>query len=103
MLTEQAMEDFKAFIDRSIAYATVTISGKTKEYKLHRREYLKDGRIAVYIQVTPQSDETVTVEKVQIFNYSGKLWVDKTEKIELNQAQQGVLYRFTFSINETVG
>ena len=103
MLTTQAMEDFKVFIDRSIAYAKVTISGKTEEYKIHRRERLKDGRVAVYIQITPQAGKTVTVEKVQLYNYGGKLWAEKSEKIELSQVQEGVLYRFTFFVKEVEG
>lgn len=103
MLTAQAMEDFKVFIDRSIAYAKVTISGKTEEYKIHRRERLKDGGVAVYIQITPQAGKTVTVEKVQLYNYGGKLWAEKSEKIELSQVQEGVLYRFTFSVKEVEG
>ena len=103
MLTAQAMEDFKVFIDRSIAYAKVTISGKTEEYKIHRRERLKDGRVAVYIQITPQAVKTVTVEKVQLYNYGGKLWAEKSEEIELSQVQEGVLYRFTFSVKEVEG
>ena len=103
MLTAQAMEDFNVFIDRSIAYAKVTISGKTEEYKIHRRERLKDGRVAVYIQITPQAGKTVTVEKVQLYNYGGKLWAEKSEEIELSQVQEGVLYRFTFSVKEVEG
>ena len=103
MLTAQAMEDFKVFIDRSIAYAKVTISGKTEEYKIHRRERLKDGRVAGYIQITPQAGKTVTVEKVQLYNYGGKLWAEKSEEIELSQVQEGVLYRFTFSVKEVEG
>ena len=103
MLTAQAMEDFKVFIDSSIAYAKVTISGKTEEYKIHRRERLKDGRVAVYIQITPQAGKTVTVEKVQLYNYGGKLWAEKSEEIELSQVQEGVLYRFTFSVKEVEG
>ena len=103
MLTAQAMEDFKVFIDRSIAYAKVTISGKTEEFKIHRRERLKDGRVAVYIQITPQAGKTVTVEKVQLYNYGGKLWAEKSEEIELSQVQEGVLYRFAFSVKEVEG
>lgn len=103
MLTAQAMEDFKVFIDRSIAYAKVTISGKTEEYKIHRRERLKDGRVAVYIQITPQAGKAVTVEKVQFYNYGGKLWAEKSEDIELSQVREGVLYRFTLSVKEVEG
>ena len=51
----------------------------------------------------PQAGKTVTVEKVQLYNYGGKLWAEKAEKIELSQVQEGVLYRFTFSVKEVEG
>ena len=43
------------------------------------------------------------LEKVQLYNYGGKLWAEKSEKIELSQVQEGVLYRFTFSVKEVEG
>ena len=53
MLTEQAIEDFKSFIDRTIAYAKVTINGTESKLVIHRRERLEDGRVAIYLQITP--------------------------------------------------
>ena len=47
MLTPQAIEDFKDFLDTIIAYAQVTVNGKTEKVRIHRRERLKDGRVAV--------------------------------------------------------
>ena len=100
MLTPQAISDFKDFIDNTIAYAKVTVNGVTEKKAITRRERLKNDRVAVYIQITPQINETVTVEKVQLYNKNGQLWAEKTEKIELSNVQEGVLYRFVFDFEE---
>lgn len=54
MLTTDAINDFKDFIDNIIAYAKVTVNGVSEKKVIHRRERLKDGRVAVYVQITPQ-------------------------------------------------
>lgn len=100
MLTEQAISDFKHFIDDIISYAKVTVNGVSEKKLIHRRERLKDGRVAVYIQITPQESGAVTVQRVQLYNKNNKLWADKAVNIPLNNVQDGVLYRFTFDFVE---
>lgn len=100
MLTTQAKEDFKAFIERIIAYAVVTVNGKAEKKVIHRRERLSDGRVAVYISITPQLGTAATIQKVQLYNTAGKLWAEKAEDIQLSNVQEGVLYRFVFDFVE---
>ena len=66
MLEPQAFEDVKAFLDDIIAYAVVTVDGEEIKCPIHRRERMKDGRVAVYIQITPEERRSVTVQKVQL-------------------------------------
>ena len=68
MLTTDAINDFKDFIDNIIAYAKVTVNGVSEKKVIHRRERLKDGRVAVYVQITPQVSGTATVQRVQLYN-----------------------------------
>ncbi len=98
MLTAQAKEDFKKFIERIIAYAVVTVNGKEERKIIHRKERLPDGRVAVYISITPET--VATVEKVQLYNTAGKLWAEKEEDIHLSSVQEGALYRFAFDFVE---
>ena len=100
MLTQQALSDFKDFIDRMIAYAKVTINGSERKYAITRRERLSNGRVAVYIQITPQATSKVTVQKVQLYNINNQLWAEKTESIDLSTVRDGVLYRFVFDFTE---
>ena len=99
MLTPQAFADLQVFLDDVISYAAVTIDGETEKYPIYRREHLEDGHTAVFIQITPAIAD-VTVEKVQLFNKNNQPWAVKTEKIPLEEAREGVLYRFTFKFLE---
>lgn len=100
MLTETAIDDFKKFIENIIAYAKVTINDVSEKKVIHRRERLEDGRVAVYIQITPQISGMATVQRVQLYNKNNELWVDKEVDIPLNNVQEGVLYRFVFDFTE---
>lgn len=100
MLTTQAKEDFKSFIERIISYAVVTVNGVATKKAIHRKERLSDGRVAVYIEITPQLRTTATITKVQLYNTANKLWAEKSESISLSSVQEGALYRFVFDFVE---
>ena len=100
MLTTDAINDFKDFIDNIIAYAKVTVDGTTTKMRIERRERLADGRVAVYIQITPQASYEVKVTKVQLYNKNNRLWAEKTEDLPIKNVQEGILYRFVFNFEE---
>lgn len=100
MLTPQAIEDFKNFIDNIVSYAQVTVNGKTEKVRIHRRERLKNGAVAVYINITPQLNTEATIQKIQLYNKNKQLWAEKTEDIQLSNVQEGALYRFVFNFVE---
>lgn len=76
ILEPQAFEDVKAFLDDIIAYTVVTVDGKETKCPIHRRERMKDGRVAVYIQITPEENRIVTVQKEQLYNKIRQLWAN---------------------------
>lgn len=100
MLTADAINDFKDFIENIIAYAKVTVNGSTSKAVIQRKERLADGRVAVYINITPQLGTTATIQRVQLYNKNNKLWADKAENIVLSNVQEGALYRFVFKFEE---
>ena len=100
MLTPQAIEDFKGFLDNNIAYAKVTVNGEAKKVPIHRRERLKDGRVAVYFPIDARGQTDVTISEVQLFDTNNDLWAAKAENILVRGVQEGVLYRFTFDFKE---
>lgn len=100
MLTDKAIAGLKSYIDRTIVYARYKINGTYYKAAIHRREYLKDGRVAVYFYIVPQAGNDVTISEVQLFDTNNDLWATKTEAIVIRGVQKGVLYRFAFDIRE---
>lgn len=100
ILTESAIEGYKATTEITIAYARYKIGGEYYRVAIHRKERLKDGRVAVYFSIVPQAGKDVTISEVQLFDNNNKLWASKAEKIIIRGVQEGVLYRFTFDFKE---
>lgn len=100
MLTERALESFKQFVERNIAYAMVEYEGELHKAKIQTKERLKDGRVALSISITPEVSGTTTITKIQLYDIGNQLWAEKDEAIRLKGVQQGVLYRFSFNFKE---
>lgn len=100
MLSPAAIEGYKQYTDREIAYAKYKIGDTWHKVPISRRERLADGKIAVYFSIIPEAGQTVTISGVQLFNTNNAVWAEKTENILIESVQEGVLYRFTFDLRE---
>lgn len=98
MLTTAAINSFKTHIDRTIAYAKYKIGDTYYQVPIHKRETLSDGRVAVYFTINTTGAGTIT--EVQLYDTSSQLWASKSENVVVASVQNGVLYRFAFSIQE---
>ena len=100
MLTEKAIEGYKVYTERTISYARYRLGSTWYTAQISRKERMKDGRVAVYFPIIPQTTEEVTITTVQLYDKSGALWAEKAEDIKIESVQEGVLYRFTFDLHE---
>ena len=99
-MTADALEGFKKYTNRTIAYARYKIDGTYTRVEISRRERLKDGRVAVYFPIDARGQTDVTISEVQLFDTNNDLWAAKAENILVRGVQEGVLYRFTFDFKE---
>lgn len=100
MLTNKALEGYKEYTERTVAYVKYKIGNTYYTANIHRKERLSDGRIAMYCQITPQASSDVTISEVQLYDTNNDLFLSKSENLVIRQAQEGVLYRFTFDFKE---
>lgn len=100
ILEAVAMEGYKTYTDKTIAYARYKIGNSYFKVNISRRERLKDGRLAVFFPIEAQGGNDVTITEVQLFNTNNELWASKAENIVIRGVQEGVLYRFTFEFRE---
>ena len=102
ILTEAAIKGYKADTLRKIARARFCVDGVWYEPPIHRREWLKDDRVAVYFSITPNISGDVTISEVQLYDTNNDLWASKQEDITVSGTYEGVLYRFAFDFREVV-
>lgn len=100
ILTAAAIEGFRQHTERTISHARYKLGNTWHNAEITRRERMRDGKVAVYFPIIPQSSTTVTVTGVELYDKAGNLWASKSENIKIEGVQEGVLYRFTFDLHE---
>ena len=97
MLTNSALNSLRNHLKNSIAYARYKVGSTYYQAEI---EVLADGRIAVTFIIDHTVAGNITVTEVQLFDHNGTLWASKAESITRKDAQEGILYRFRFTIIE---
>lgn len=100
ILTTEAIQGYKEYTERVIAYARYKV-GSTY-YKTGKPEIniQPDGSITADVLIDHSVGTTITVTEVQLFDTKGQLWARKVEEITRKSVQEGILYRFRFTITE---
>lgn len=102
ILKPETIEDYKAHTEDRIApRASYRIGSTWYDTTISRKERMKDGRVAVYVPIAPQSDSTTVLTGVRLYNaYTGGIWAEKTDNISVTGRNRSILYRFTFDVKE---
>ena len=101
MLTSTALASMRNYLKNSIAFAKYKVGNTYYRAEIENAEILADGRIAVTFVIDHTVAGNITVTEVQLYDHSGALWASKAESITRKDAQEGILYRFRFTIIET--
>ena len=100
LLAPEAIEGYKEYTKRTISYAQYKAGGTYYKANISSVSVLPDGRLAVDFLIDHTVPGDINVTEVQLYNTNNKLWLSKPESILRKDVQEGVLYRFTFTIQE---
>lgn len=100
ILTSAAMDSIRKHLKESIAYAQYKVGGCYYKADIQNAEVLADGRIAITFIIDHAIAGNITVTEVQLYDHSGVLWASKPEFIKRETVQEGILYRFRFTVTE---
>ena len=100
LLTTEAIEGYKDYTKKTIAYAQYKAGGTYYKAKISSVSVLPDGRLAVDFLIDHTVPGDINVTEVQLYNTNNKLWLSKPESILRKDVQEGILYRFKFTIQE---
>lgn len=101
MLTTTALTALKNCIKNNIAYARYKVGSTYYRSEITDAYIMDDGRVAVTFLIDHTLSGNITITEVQLCDHNGSQWAKKTESITRKATQEGILYRFTFTITET--
>jgi len=101
MLTSVALNALKAFIKNTIAWASFKVGNTFYEAPLQSADILADGRVAITFLIDHTMSGNITITEVRLYDHNGDLWASKAENITRRAVQEGILYRFAFTITES--
>ncbi len=100
LLTAAAIEGYKNYTKKTIAYAKYKAGGTYYKANISSVSVLSDSRLAVDFLIDHTVPGDITVTEVQLYDTNNVLWLSKPESILRKDVQEGILYRFTFTIQE---
>lgn len=101
MLTATAITALKNCIKDNIALAKYKVGSTYYQTEIRSAYIMGDGRVALTFLVDHTVPGNITVTEVQLYDHNGRLWANKTESITRKALQEGILYRFCFTITES--
>ena len=100
ILTAAALQGYKEYTERVIAYARYKVGSTYYTTGKPTINIQSDGTLTADIIIDHSVGTSITVTEIQLWDTKGQLWAKKTEAITRGSVQEGILYRFRFTITE---
>ncbi len=101
MLTNNALNGFRDYIKRTVAYAQYRIGSTYYKTDLNKVYVDSAGRVAIEFLIDDTVKGNITVSEIQLIDTSGNVWLSKAENISRSSIQDGIFYRFTVNVIES--
>lgn len=101
MLSTVALTALKNCIKDNVAYAKYKVGNTYYQAEIRSAYIMDDGRVAITFLIDDTVGGTITVTEVQLYNHNGELFANKAENITRKALQEGILYRFAFTVTES--
>ena len=101
MLTATALTAIKNCMITNISYAQYKVGNSYHKADIRSAYIMDDGRVAITFIIDHSIAGDITVTEVQLYDHNGSLWASKAESIIRRDVQEGILYRFAFTITES--
>ncbi len=100
MLTTTALTSIKNHMKKMVVSAKYKVGSTYYDAEISNAQVLSDGRLAIDVLIDHSLSGNITVTEVQLYDVNGSLWAKKAESVSRADVQEGILYRFAFTITE---
>ena len=98
-LTDEALEDIKEYIKKSIAYAEYRSGETWTKIPIDKVETLPDGRVAIFVMFDHEAPDEITGNR--FYHRNGFLWAGGNENINKAEFDKGIQYSYTLKNVQT--
>ena len=98
MLTDTALDKFRAFVKRNIYRARYRVGSTWREAAINQVEIRSGGTVRAWLAINPGG--AATVNRVELIDPNGAAWAYQDVSIAVTAQQTGILYWFDFTIRE---
>lgn len=101
MLTTTALTALKNCIKSNISLARYKVGSTYHDAPINSADILTDGRLAITFLIDHTVTGNITVTEAQLLDRNRNIWAAKPENITRKAVQEGILYRYVFTITES--
>ena len=98
MLTDTALDKFRAFVKRNICRARYRVGSTWREAAINQVEIQSGGTVRAWLAINPGG--AATVNRVELLDPNGATWAYQDISISVTAPQTGILYWFDCTIRE---
>lgn len=102
MFTSTLLNNLREYLKESISYAGYTVGGTEHKARIESAAVTADERISVSFIIDPTLTGGEEVTCVNLYDANDTLLVSRDERIARADANEGIMYRFYFTIEEVL-
>lgn len=100
LLTSKAIQGYRDYTKRTIAYAKYKIDSTYHKAKIESVEVTGDGLVEIIFKIETASTGAATVTEIQLYDTNNDLWLSKQESLKMESVEEGFYYICQLEISE---
>lgn len=100
LLTSKAIQGYRDYTKRTIAYAKYKIGSTYHKTKIGSVDVTGDGLVEITFKIETATTGAATVTEIQLYDTNNELWLSKQESLKMDSVAEGFYYVCQLEISE---
>ena len=95
-----SLNSIKNYVKGRVNSAKYKVGNTYYDAEITNEEILSDGRLVIDVQINSSLSGNITITEIRLYDVNGNLWDKKVGSISRSSTQEGILYRFAYTITD---
>ena len=100
LLTSKAIQGYRDYTKRTIAYAKYKIGSTYHKTKIESVDLTGDGLVEIAFKIETATTGAAKVTEIQLYDTNNELWLSKQESLKMDSVAEGFYYVCQLEISE---